>query len=183
MLLLRHALTPLLDDRTHELRYLYFPSTLTRPGHLTWAARVNEKRVTCLASVEVRALQHVVDSLGVHPERASDPDGGQLAVVHQPVHRHLADPHQARHLGDGQKLSSWRLTIGRAGVTRRLSTSRIPRRWPVHRRHRNPIHQALAVPAASPPLHQPVLTTGRIAWPMGLLRRVWAIRLEINELL
>src|SRR5258705_2940916 len=180
MLLLRHALTPLLDDRTHELRYL---RSLTRPGHPTWAARVNEKRVTCSASVEVRALQHVVDSLGVHPERASDPDGGQFAVVHQPVHRHLADPHQARHLGDGQKLSSWRLTIGRAGVTRRLSTSRIPRRWSVHRRHRNPIHQALAVPAASPPLHQPGPTTWRIALPMRLLRRVLAIQLEINELL
>jgi hypothetical protein len=105
-----------------------------------------------LASVEVRAFQHVVNGLGVHAKRAADPDCGQFAVVHQPVHRHLADPHQARHFGDGEKLSSWRLTVGGSGVSRRLSTSRIPRRWPVHRRHRNPIHQARAVPAASPPL-------------------------------
>src|SRR5262249_19219885 len=98
------------------------------------------------------ALQHVVDGLRVHPERASDADSRQLAVVHQAIHRHLADSHQARDLGDGEKLSSWRLAVGLAGITRRLSTSRIPRRWPVHRRHRNPIHQAQAVPAASPPL-------------------------------
>ena len=121
-------------------------------GHLTWAAWVNEKRVTCSASVEVRALQHVVNGLRVNPERAADPDGGQLAVVHEAVHRHLADPHQARHFGDGEKLSSWRLTFAGCSITCCFPASRIPCRWPFHRRHRNPINQARPVPAASPPL-------------------------------
>jgi hypothetical protein len=45
-----------------------------------------------------------------------------------------------------------RLAVGGSSITSRFTASRIPRRWPVHRRHRNPISQASAVPAASPPL-------------------------------
>jgi hypothetical protein len=33
----------------------------------------------------------------------------------------------------------------------RVSSRFTASRWPVHRRHRNPINQAPAVPAASPP--------------------------------
>jgi hypothetical protein len=77
-------------------------------------------------------------------------------------------------------LSSRRLTFGLPGVARRLSASRIPRRRPVHRRHRNPIHQAQAVPAASPPLAPTRAYHWRIAWQVGLLRRVWANQFEIG---
>jgi len=77
----------------------------------------------CLACVEVRRLQHVVHSLGMHPKRAPDPDCGQLAVVDKPVDGHFADPHQGCHLGYREKLSSGRLAVGRSGVPSRFTAS------------------------------------------------------------
>jgi hypothetical protein len=95
-----------------------------------------------LASVEVGRLEEVVHGLGMHAERPADTHGRKLAVVDQPVDRHLAHPHEARHFRDGEELSTRRLAIASSGITCRLTTRRIPRRWPVHRRHRNPINQA-----------------------------------------
>src|SRR5829696_8289962 len=115
------------------------------------AERTTVSSRAVLTSIEVRRLQEIMHCLRVHPERPADPHRGQFAVVHQAVHRHLADPHEAGHLGDGEKLSPRRL-VGSRVVTCLLPARRIPPRWPVHRRHRNPILQARAVPAASPPL-------------------------------
>jgi len=105
-----------------------------------------------LAGVEVGALQHVVHGLRVHPEGSPHSDCRQLTVVNQPVDRHLADPHQRCHFGHSQELRPGRLAVYGTRITSRFTASRIPCRWPVHRRHRNPISQASAVPAASPPL-------------------------------
>ena len=101
-----------------------------------------------LASVEVRGLQHVVHCLRVHAERPADADRGQFTVVNQPIDRHLADPHQCCHLCNRQELRPGLLAVYGTRVSSRFTASR----WPVHRRHRNPISQAPAVPAASPPL-------------------------------
>ena len=49
----------------------------------------------------------------MYPERAADPHCGQFTVVHQAT-RHLADPHEAGHFGDGEKLSTRRLVGNRA---------------------------------------------------------------------
>jgi hypothetical protein len=107
---------------------------------------------TDLACVEVRRLQQVVDRFGMHTEGPPDPNCRQFTVVHQPVDGHLADPHEAGDLRDGEELRSGDLlAVGTADIPRVLA-SRITRRWPVTRRHRNPIDKARPVPAASPPL-------------------------------
>jgi hypothetical protein len=81
------------------------------------------RRPRALAGVEVRRLQHVVNGFGVHPKRAPNPDCRQFAVVDKPVDGHFADPHQRRHLGHREKLSSGRLAIGRSGVSPRFIAS------------------------------------------------------------
>jgi len=101
-----------------------------------------------LSSVEVGGLQHVVHGLRVYAEGSPDADRGQLTVVNQPVDRHLANPHQCRHFSNRQELRPGLLAVSGTRVSSRFTASR----WPVHRRHRNPINQAPAVPAASPPL-------------------------------
>jgi len=111
-------------------------------------AAVYLSRPNCLAGVEVRGLQHVVHGLGVHAERPADTDRGKFTVVNQPVDRHLADPHQCCHLCNSQELRTGLLAVCGTRVASRFPASR----WPVHSRHRNPISQAPAVPAASPPL-------------------------------
>jgi hypothetical protein len=164
--------------RLEPLPYLGGPGKRkTRDGHRPVQCD-RHKRSAC---VEVRAFQHVVHGLGVHAERTADTHRGQLSVVHQSIYRHLADPHQTGHFRDGEKLSTWRLAVGSAGFS--LAARRIAPRWPVHRRHRNPFVQARAVPAASPPLAPTRAYTRRIAWRMGLLRRVWANQFEFFELL
>ena len=90
-------------------------------------ARVNARLVFGSARVEVRSLQHFVHGLGMHPERPPNSNSWQLAVVDQPVHRHLGDPHQGRHLRDGEKLCPGLLAFGGTGISHRFTASR----WPV----------------------------------------------------
>ena len=130
--------------------------------YLTWAAQVNEKRgpsnkqgqavqgdrTKRSACVEVRAFEHVVHCLGMYTERSADTHCGQLSVVHQSIYRHLADPHQAGHFRDGEKLSTRRLAVGSAAVP--LAARRITTRWPVHRRHRNPFSSGTSSSSSFP---------------------------------
>src|SRR5690242_7479594 len=111
MLLLRHALATLLDDRTHAepLRgRAKVSGKATRAGATTeWpTARPS-------ASFDEAVLEVLVDGLLRHPERPADPDRRQRPAVHQAVDRHLRHAHERRHLGDSQKpeLSQRTLTI------------------------------------------------------------------------
>jgi hypothetical protein len=147
------------------------------------SALVDEERVTdgtARLAQHRPALERAEDRFGVDPERASHPDGGQFTVVHQAVDRHLADPHQRGHLGDGEKLRSGdRLAVRRTGVAHRFRGGGVSRRWPIHRRHRYPFRQAQAVQRLPHRWHPPGAYRRTIAWPMGFLRRVLANQSEI----
>lgn len=72
-------------------------------------------RLSFLTRVEVRRFQHVVNGFGMHPEGTPHPNGWQLTVMHQPIHRHLGDPHEHRDFGHGEKLCSDLLALNGAG--------------------------------------------------------------------
>src|SRR6185503_12157960 len=65
--------------------------------------RSRPKRPLRLRSLRERAPQIVVHRVLRHTERPADPDGGQIAAVHQPVDGHLGNPHQGGHLGHGEE--------------------------------------------------------------------------------
>ena len=98
--------TPLMIDP------VTLPGPTTETENASLGRRSSPGAAVRSARVEVRRLQQIVDSLGVDPERSTHSNRRQLAVVHQPVHRHLRDPHQARHLGD--RLALVDLREGRA---------------------------------------------------------------------
>src|SRR4051794_20026418 len=131
VLLLRHPLAPLLDDRTHECSRRREISARTRqPGSSPGVARrpsvpaaprrrcrgaalngpepKNLRRTTSLAfagsgDVGVRVAQVVLHGPLGDAEGTADADGGELAGVDEAVHGHLRDPHHRGDLGDGQE--------------------------------------------------------------------------------
>jgi hypothetical protein len=109
-------------------------------------ARATRVPTAALSGVEVRGLQHVVHGLGVHAEGPPDADCRQLTVVNQPVDRHLADSHQRCHFSHRQELRPGLLAVSGTCVSSRFTASR----WPVHRRHRNPINSGSCSPSGFP---------------------------------
>src|SRR5882762_5548220 len=107
VLLLRHALAALLDDRAHAGSLTFVGlSGFDASNHLDGRTRskgARHERLPSLpgrsmsptgrsvpsARVVVGVLQVVVDGLLGHPERFADPHRRQFAGVHQPVHGHL----------------------------------------------------------------------------------------------
>src|ERR1700712_4204491 len=126
VLLLRHPLATLLDDRAHTgaLRDVLVESTAgpprperqastvpvtrangaRRPGTPVDDSGRGRRRRAGLAGVDVRAPQVLVHRLLGHPEAAAHTHGRELTVVHQAVHRHLRDTHRRGDLGHGEEL-------------------------------------------------------------------------------
>src|SRR4051794_11486014 len=120
VLLLGHALAPLLDDRTHGTPFksrtgprgsarrtgpAYPPlaGRQNRAARARWARRSARVRAGSAGAVEALA-EVLVDVVLEDAERSADPDGREVAVVEQAVDRHLGDAHHRRDLGDGQEL-------------------------------------------------------------------------------
>src|SRR3954447_23485980 len=113
VLLLRHPLATLLDDRTHENP---LPERLVRgpggPGRPRQPSRQGVSgRIRAVASGTARsagaveALAEVlVDVVLGHPEGAADANRGQLSVVDQAVDRHLGHAHHRGDLSHGEEL-------------------------------------------------------------------------------
>src|SRR3954451_7950171 len=131
VLLLRHPLAPLLDDRPHECSRRREISARTRqPGSSPGVARrpsvpaaprrrcrgaalngpepKNLRRTTSLAfagsgDVGVRVAQVVLHGPLGDAEGTADADGGELAGVDEAVHGHLGNAHHRGDLGHGQE--------------------------------------------------------------------------------
>src|SRR3954471_19285775 len=130
VLLLRHPLPALLDDRTHVL----LPTSWSHGGRaLTSSVTPGTVRGDQLVrgqpppglhhsapettrpsrrpgpaargsgDVGVGVTQVVVHGALGHPEGAADADGGELAAVDEAVDGHLRDAHESSDLGDGQE--------------------------------------------------------------------------------
>src|SRR6185312_8592137 len=101
VLLLRHALAALLDDRTHgKPHYVRGLDAGVRARE-----RADERKMPriSLADVGDRPM-HGIGHRGLrHTIAASEPHRRKLTGMHEPVHGHLGDAHQLSDLRDREK--------------------------------------------------------------------------------
>ena len=102
VLLLRHTLATLLDNRTHvDLTKNQGHAAGTRRHEVT--VYPTSRRVRDVALSDGGRLQQMLDGGLRHAERSTEADGGEFAGVDESVDGHAGDAHHVGHLGDRQE--------------------------------------------------------------------------------
>ena len=130
---------------------------------VTMTSESRSKRIH-LGGVGERVAEILVHSTLGHTERAPDPYCIQLAGMHEPVHGHLRDSHQRRHLSDGEKPDVGQ--IGRSCYchTTHLTRARIGCRLPLrHGGHARALSRVTVQVGASDTLSNSVHADRNIA--------------------